>query len=101
MSRQKKALYVGGLDNSVTEEVLYAAFIPFGDIKEVNIPKDFAEGTNRGFGFVDFEEEEDAAAALDNMDGAELFGKVSYQFFTFASLLIINFVLIVFNIFII
>ena len=31
---------------------------------------------NRGFGFVDFEEEEDAADALENMDGAELFGKV-------------------------
>lgn len=30
----------------------------------------------RGFGFVEFDLEEDAAAAIDNMDGAELFGKV-------------------------
>ena len=32
---------------------------------------------NRGFGFVQFFTEEDAAAAMDNMDGAELEGRVS------------------------
>jgi len=73
---KKKTIYVAGLDAAVTEEILYAAFIPFGDIREVNIPKDYAENKNRGFGFVDFEEEEDAAAALENMEGAELYGKV-------------------------
>ena len=31
---------------------------------------------NRGFGFVQYFNEEDAAAAMDNMDGAELEGKV-------------------------
>ena len=31
---------------------------------------------HRGFGFVDFEEEEDAQAAIDNMDGAEILGRV-------------------------
>jgi len=30
----------------------------------------------RGFGFVEYDLEEDAAAALDNMDGAELYGRV-------------------------
>lgn len=30
----------------------------------------------RGFGFVEFELEEDCAAALENMHGAELYGKV-------------------------
>ena len=30
----------------------------------------------RGFGFVEFEQEEDCAAALENMHGAELYGKV-------------------------
>jgi hypothetical protein len=33
----------GGLDEQVTEEILLAAFIPFGDIVEVNIPKDFKD----------------------------------------------------------
>ena len=31
---------------------------------------------HRGFGFVEFEFDEDCAAALENMEGAELFGKV-------------------------
>lgn len=30
----------------------------------------------KGFGFVDFEEPEDAQAAIANMDGAELLGRV-------------------------
>lgn len=33
-------LYVGGLDASVTEALVHAAFIPFGDIKEINMPLD-------------------------------------------------------------
>ena len=36
-------LYVGGLDDTVTEEVLHAAFIPFGDLKSIQIPKDYKE----------------------------------------------------------
>uniref|UniRef100_I2CRH6 RRM domain-containing protein n=1 Tax=Nannochloropsis gaditana (strain CCMP526) TaxID=1093141 RepID=I2CRH6_NANGC len=72
----KSIVYVGGLDEQCTEEMLHAAFIPFGDIVEVNIPKDFKENTTRGFGFVHFESAEDAAAAIDNMEGAELLGRV-------------------------
>jgi RNA recognition motif-containing protein len=30
----------------------------------------------RGFGFVEFESEEDCADAIENMEGSELFGKV-------------------------
>ena len=30
----------------------------------------------RGFGFVEYDLDEDAAAAMDNMDGSELYGKV-------------------------
>ena len=58
----------GGLDETVDEAILHAAFIPFGEIKEVQIPKDNSTQKNRGFGFVDFEEVDDAAAAMDNMN---------------------------------
>lgn len=63
----KTTLYVGGLEENVTQEILHAAFIPFGEVKDVSIPLDHASGTNRGFGFVDFELPEDAADAIDNM----------------------------------
>ncbi len=75
-SNPKTALYVGGLEETVNEATLHAAFLPFGEIKEVNIPLDHATGKHRGFGFVEYEEKEDAAAAIDNMHNAELFGRV-------------------------
>ena len=66
-SNPKTALYVGGLESTVNESALHSAFIPFGDIKEVSLPMDHATGQHRGFGFVEFEAPEDAAAAMDNM----------------------------------
>jgi len=36
----KRALYIGGLEESVSEELLRAAFIPFGDLVLVNLPID-------------------------------------------------------------
>ncbi|KAJ8604219.1 hypothetical protein CTAYLR_009789 [Chrysophaeum taylorii] len=74
----KRILYVGGLADEVVEETVHAAFIPFGDIVEVNIPRDGTKekGNNRGFGFVEFESEADADEARFNMNGSELFGRV-------------------------
>lgn len=75
-SNPKTTLYVGGLEENVDQATLHAAFIPFGDLKDVNIPLDHATGKHRGFGFVEFEDKGDAADAIDNMHNAELFGRV-------------------------
>jgi hypothetical protein len=40
----KTALYVGGLEESVTEATLHSTFIPFGEIKDVSVPLDNATG---------------------------------------------------------
>ena len=84
----------GGLDTSVTKSVLHQAFVPFGEIIEVNLPSSSSGAANsdnrdndldndsggstkhRGFGYVEFESQEDAAAAIDNMDQAMLAGRV-------------------------
>lgn len=71
----KRVVYVGGLAEEVDEKVLHAAFIPFGDITDVQIPMDYSTQKHRGFGFVEFEFAEDGAAAIDNMNEAELFGR--------------------------
>eukprot|EP01084_Bolivina_argentea_P296778 511185_1 len=74
--RTGRTVYVGGLDPKVTEELLAAAFIPFGQLAEVQIPKEWKESGHRGFGFVTYAEAEDAVEAVDNMDGSELLGRV-------------------------
>ena len=71
----RKLLYVGGLDSRVDENTLTGAFIPFGPVKEVEIPLDPVTRSNRGFGFVRFHDAEDAEAARDNMNNAELHGR--------------------------
>lgn len=71
----KRIVYVGGLAEEVDEKVLHAAFIPFGDVIDVQIPLDYETQKHRGFAFVEFEQAEDAAAAIDNMNDSELFGR--------------------------
>lgn len=78
-SRLKATVFVGGLDHAVTQQTLYHAFLPFGDIVEVNLPKPEAPGSSdphRGFGYVEFETAADAVDAIDNMDRSELYGQV-------------------------
>eukprot|EP00389_Voromonas_pontica_P000288 GDKH01000419.1.p1 GENE.GDKH01000419.1~~GDKH01000419.1.p1 ORF type:complete len:132 (-),score=28.99 GDKH01000419.1:91-486(-) len=72
----KRTLYVGGLDDGVTRDVLHAAFIPFGELRNVELPLDVRTGKPKGFGFVEFELDEDAEAAIDNMHDSEMFGRV-------------------------
>uniref|UniRef100_A0A4W5PUM7 Peptidyl-prolyl cis-trans isomerase n=1 Tax=Hucho hucho TaxID=62062 RepID=A0A4W5PUM7_9TELE len=41
MASTKRVLYVGGLTEEVDEKVLHAAFIPFGDVTDIQIPIDY------------------------------------------------------------
>ncbi|XP_072890792.1 peptidyl-prolyl cis-trans isomerase E [Hemitrygon akajei] len=75
MASTKRVLYVGGLAEEVDEKVLHAAFIPFGDVMDIQIPLDYETEKHRGFAFIEFENAEDAAAAIDNMNESELFGR--------------------------
>lgn len=78
-SRLKATVFVGGLDQAVTQQTLFHAFLPFGDIVEVNLPKpeNQSQGDqHRGFGYVEFETATDATDAIDNMDRSELYGSV-------------------------
>lgn len=67
---------MGGLTPEASEQVLQAAFIPFGDIVKIQIPTDSETNQPRGFCFVEYETPEDAKEALENMHLSELFGKL-------------------------
>lgn len=60
-------IILGGLAEEVDEKILHAAFIPFGEIVDVQIPLDYESEKHRGFAFIEFESAEDAATAIDNM----------------------------------
>lgn len=40
MTQYKRTVYVGGLGEEITEDLLRAAFIPFGDIVSITLPLD-------------------------------------------------------------
>lgn len=78
--RPNATIYVGGLDTQlVTAATLSEAFIPFGEISDITLPKPEAPSStdlHRGFGYVEFEDPADAKEAIDNMDQSELYGRV-------------------------
>ncbi|XP_067627462.1 peptidyl-prolyl cis-trans isomerase E [Eurosta solidaginis] len=75
MSNDKRTVYVGALADEVTEKLLNDAFIPFGDIADIQMPVDYETQKHRGFAFIEYEMSEDAAAAIDNMNDSELCGR--------------------------
>lgn len=70
-----KRLFVGGLAWATDENALRDAFARFGEVKDAAVITDAQTGKSRGFGFVTYNEEADAARAIEQMDGAELDGR--------------------------
>lgn len=70
-----KKLYVGNLPYSATEESLNAFFSEAGQVESVRIITDRETGRSKGFGFVEFANDEDGQKAIDQFNGAELDGR--------------------------
>ena len=70
-----KKLYVGNLERTVTEEELETLFGEHGEILSVVIIKDRASGESRGFGFVEFDSQQDAENAKNALNGQEMNGR--------------------------
>ncbi|OPL18730.1 MAG: RNA-binding protein [Candidatus Aegiribacteria sp. MLS_C] len=68
-------LFVGGLSWSTTDKELREAFEAYGSVTEAKVIKERDSGRSRGFGFVTFENEDDATAAVDAMNDTELDGR--------------------------
>lgn len=68
-------LYVGNLAYAVSNEDLKSLFEEFGTIRSAKVIIDRDTKRSKGFGFVEFENDEDAQAAIDELDGAEFEGR--------------------------
>ncbi|KAG2140299.1 hypothetical protein BD769DRAFT_145622 [Suillus cothurnatus] len=68
-------VYVGNLSWNTTDDSLRQAFGEFGQVTDAIVMKDRETGRSRGFGFVTFNGNEDAQAAIDGMNEQELDGR--------------------------
>ncbi len=68
-------LFVGGLPFSTTDDELEAAFADFGTVASAKVITDRETGRSRGFGFVEFESDDEGKASIDGLDGKELGGR--------------------------
>lgn len=72
---QKNKLFVGSLPWAVTSDKLTEVFSAYGEITEAVVISDKFSGRSKGFGFVTFAKDEDAAKAVEAMNGKELDGR--------------------------
>ncbi len=68
-------LYVGGLPFSTTEDELQEAFAVHGKVVSVKVITDRETGRSKGFGFVEFENEEEGKAAEKAMNDSDFGGR--------------------------
>lgn len=68
-------LYIGNLDDRVTEAILYELFVQVSKVKAVRLPKDKVSKQHQGFAFVQFHSQTSAKYAMDAMRGVLMFEK--------------------------
>ncbi|XP_055311861.1 splicing factor 3B subunit 4 [Sitodiplosis mosellana] len=72
---QDATIYVGGLDDKVTESLLWELFVQAGPVVNVHMPKDRVTQMHQGYGFVEFLSEDDADYGIKIMNMIKLYGK--------------------------
>ena len=68
-------LYVSNLPYSVTDQSLGQMFSTYGGVLSAKIITDKMSGRSKGFGFVEMETEQQAAEALEKLNGQEINGR--------------------------
>jgi RNA recognition motif-containing protein len=68
-------IYVGGLPYAVDEPRLGDLFTEHGNVESVRVITDRVTGRSRGFGFVEMASDEEAAAAIEALNGSEMDGR--------------------------
>ena len=70
-----KKLYVGNLPYSFTSDQLRDLFSQAGAIVDVVVISDRATGRSKGFGFVEFATDAEAAKAVETLNGKDIEGR--------------------------
>ena len=70
-----KRLYVGGLPDHVTNEMLENLFSAYGTVESATLIIDKTTDLPKGFGFVGMSCESEAEAAIQNLNGTQVEGR--------------------------
>lgn len=70
-----KKLYCGNLSYNVRSPELEELFAQFGTVESAQVIEDRETGRSKGFGFVEMGTDEEAAAAIEALDGKEHEGR--------------------------
>src|SRR6185436_1705694 len=68
-------LYVGNLAFQTTSEELQQLFAGAGTVESASVVEDRMTGRSRGFAFVEMSTKEEAAAAIEQLNGKEVGGR--------------------------
>lgn len=68
-------LYVGGLPYAVADEGLAELFAEYGKVASAKVIVDRDTGRSKGFGFVEFESDDEGKTAEAAMNGKEVQGR--------------------------
>ncbi|KAH8600799.1 hypothetical protein B0O99DRAFT_563845 [Bisporella sp. PMI_857] len=72
---KEATVYIGNIDERVTDSLIWELMLQAGRIVNVHLPKDRVTQSHQGYGFVEFISEEDAEYAARIMNQVRLYGK--------------------------
>ncbi len=68
-------IYVGNLSYGVNDDNLREVFEAYGEVSSAKVITDKYSGRSKGFGFVEMDNDAEANAAIEQLDGAEIDGR--------------------------
>ena len=68
-------IYIGNLSYEVKDNDLQSAFSAFGTVTSAKVITEMDTGRSKGFGFVEMSSKEEAAAAIQKLNGTDLRGR--------------------------
>jgi nucleolin len=74
-SDPSKTLFVGNLSFQADENTIYETFGEYGSVQSVRLITDRETGAPKGFGYVEFEDVDQAKAALEALAGQDVAGR--------------------------
>ncbi|KAI0307062.1 hypothetical protein B0F90DRAFT_1684771 [Multifurca ochricompacta] len=63
-------IFIGGLHYDLSEGDVITIFSQYGEVVDVNLPRDKETGKTKGFGFLMYEDQRSTVLAVDNLNGA-------------------------------